>query len=168
MKQNDAEPIVLVPPRPNLGPEDWPAPRWPSWVAAGTAILVASLVVVAVWARTRRRISRGTPPAIPVPTPAPSNDHERLAAWAELARGRLIDRFGAPWVAKTTEEIEGDRQLSEAVGAATIEKLLELLRAADRAKFAEIVEQGADWSSWVDAFLTDAPHAGAISTTNGR
>jgi hypothetical protein len=134
----------------------------------GTGVCAVLLLLIVLLRRARRRRPRGSAVTLHIPAPSPTNDHERLAAWAEIARGRLINRFGAAWAAKTTEEIEGDTQLNEALDAATLEKLVELLRAADRAKFAEIADQGADWSCWVDAFLTDAPTAGASSTRNGR
>ncbi len=92
---------------------------------------------------------------------------------AGAARRALAARFGASWLAKTTEEIAAGTDLIEVFGFETTDRLLDLLREADRAKFStrnhgefagqrESVEA---WALWVETFVAAA---GATSRINGK
>jgi hypothetical protein len=93
-----------------------------------------------------------------------------IVALAEAARGALVERFGASWRAKTTEEIAADASPAEAFGPETAARLVALLGEADRVKFsgeggdAQGVEADA-WAAWVESFVAAA---GARSTINAR
>lgn len=95
-----------------------------------------------------------------------------MATWATQVRDTLVTQFGAPWAAKTTEELAEAPELPEALGREQAERLIEFLRAADRAKFAlapEAADQGEAWRDWVVEFVTSASTAaGATSRITGR
>lgn len=165
-------PPTLVPPRPNLGPEPWPESGLP-WIWI-TALAIATAMVVAwIWWRLRRRPgavgAASTLPshAIPASNPNP----EGVVALAETARAALVSRFGSPWRARTTEEVATDPGLAETFGPETVERLVSLLRAADRSKFAadgsgpQRDEDTEAWALWVASFVAAA---GARSMIKGK
>jgi hypothetical protein len=69
---------------------------------------------------------------------------------AGRARETLAERFGPALRARTTEEIAADPQLREALGEARFDWLVRLLTTADRWKFAESPQDGAEESTWED------------------
>lgn len=160
---------VLVPPRPNLGPEPWAETR--SWgahlPALGVSMALAIAVIVAgrQWRRVRAR--RRYAPGISAPTAAPMGEppsrRERLIALSGAVREVLVARFGPAWRSKTTEEIAREGGLAEAFGAEETARLLQFLEGADRAKFANENEReplsdsspdsGEDWAN---GFITAA------------
>jgi hypothetical protein len=167
----------LLPPRPNLGPEPLSSP-WPS-ADAGLAVIagVILLALLMVWL-VRRHWRR---PASPVPSLAISDEpltpRQRLIQTADRLRAALVARFGPSWAAKTTEEIATEPALADLLGAERLAPLLELLRAADRAKFAsepQLPDPGLqpptpnhDWVDKLLAVLTAAA-AGANSRIKGK
>lgn len=123
----DPRPVALVPPRPNLGPEPLPGP-WP-WASVGGAVGIAIVVGLWAWLSLRRRkpIEREADTEARPPT---------LLSRAADLRATLAERFGPGWIARTTEEVLGDEMLAERLGPERHARLEDLLRAADRAKFA--------------------------------
>ncbi len=162
---------TLVPPRPNLGPE--PSTNRPCRGAGSPRLAIAITLLVAwIWRRLLRRpgaTGRG-PAARPVAF-YPTANQDDVVALAETARAALVARFGAPWRARTTEEVAADSGLVEALGAGTVERLVALLRAADRSKFAvespdlQRDDDAEAWALWVASFVAAA---GASSTINGK
>jgi hypothetical protein len=69
-----------------------------------------------------------------VPTGSP---RDQLIAGSEAVRQALAARFGPAWRAKTTEELADRPELAERLGAERTARLVALLEAADRAKFAD-------------------------------
>jgi len=146
----------FTPPRPNLGPEPWPAPWPPSWFWLALLLAVA-LAALMAW-RLRRSKARH-PPVVPV---GAEDDNPRIAH-AEAVRKGLIARFGPAWGARTTEEIADDPALPGLIGPEWVGPLVDILRAADLAKFAGVPavdEPDDDRGAWVAAFL-EALKAGA-------
>jgi hypothetical protein len=163
----------ILPPRPNLGPEPWPEPAWPAgWIAG--AVIAAALILVAAWwsrRRRRRRRARPNPPEASGAIGSPATPEGRLVALAEAARAALIVHFGDHWVAKTTEEVVAAPALAADVGPERVARLAELLRAADRAKFAGAADedgQGEGWDAWVADFAAALAAAGATSRIKGK
>jgi hypothetical protein len=176
-----AAPGPILPPRPNLGPEPMDEPV--SVVAAAAALGgVAALAGLLAWwtwrrraAARARRSAKASAPAWVDPNSLPPRG--RMLQWSEMVRRALIDRFGPPWAAKTTEEIAADPDLAGVLGAERSEELIRFLRAADLAKFAGpernggeySPDQGEDWDGWVSAFVAaTAVEAGARSRIKGR
>jgi len=165
-----ADATALVPPRPNPGPEPFAEPR-PTWGwLAGLSFTVGLL---AFWALNRRRQRARRTLERPSETIAPGLPQEPLVALAESVRAALVARFGASWRAKTTEEIASDAAPADAFGVETAERLVTLLREADRAKFAATDAAGSGsqrddvdaWMPWVAEFLAEA---GATSRISGK
>ena len=169
---------ILVPPRPNLGPEPLPEP------AAGMSMMVylAPAVVLAAlagWRYARRRRNSTKASEIrPESIVGSANDATvspgaRLLALADRARAGLFTRFGEPWRAKTTEEIAMDSRFSATFDTNSAAMFLDLLRLADVEKFSDHCEGGdqrdltALLDSW-EALLRDVFEAGARSTINGK
>lgn len=172
MSQELATPATAVlPPRPNLGPEPWPETARPMTLWLVVIGVAAIAIAVAAWVGRRRRARKrssqaelGNEIAIDAGDPTPRS---RLIALAETARRLLAARFGAAWLAKTTEEIAERPELVEWLGSEKAAALAELLGDADLAKFAATWDgpQREDWADWLDGFRADA---GAISTIKGK
>lgn len=143
-----------VPPRPNPSPEPWPEPRGTPWAWAVPAPILAA--ALATWWIRRRRANR--PKSLEAGAAEAVGDGSRpIIARSEAVRDALAARFGPPWRARTTEEIAADPALADLIGAAWAAPLLEFLREADRAKFADgpIPDdgEGDGHAAWVAAFL---------------
>ncbi len=151
--QEEAKAESLVPPRPNLGPEPWPEPtRWPG--PAGWSGLAALVVVFGVGLRLRnlhrslRKVSESLNSSI-VADGLGASPRERLISNSEQVRDALIRTFGPSWGSKTTEEISQGAGLVERLDPAELGRLIEFLKLADRAKFAEAaLETEEDWEAW--------------------
>jgi hypothetical protein len=149
---NPAPRAVLVPPRPNLGPDPIPGPS-----STPALVLVALLLALAAWRGVRwvrRRRLRGGRAAHPIMPDIPAGSpRDRLIAGSEAVREALAARFGPAWGAKTTEELADRPELADRLGAERTARLVALLEAADRAKFADpdgldLPEAGPD-SGWL-------------------
>ena len=139
MNVKPAAKAVLIPPRPNLGPE--PLPRS---LSSGELVLAVVLVTTAAalglsgLLRVRRQLRRrDRPGATRFETPAGpfSSRREQMAAWSAAVRGALATRFGGHWNARTTEEIAAEQTLAETLGAESAGELIRFLALADLAKF---------------------------------
>jgi hypothetical protein len=161
----------LVPPRPNLGPEPWPVP--PGWTAtAGWWVWsLALLLLIAGWRWRRGRSKAGSAGRASSPDPSLELDlspRRRLIASSEAVRAALIGAFGPGWGSKTTEEIAAEPILAERLDPEEVGHLIEFLRQADRAKFAEDESyRFDDREEWVGSFVS-AMAAGATSRIIGR
>jgi hypothetical protein len=146
-------------PRPNPGPEPWPAATWPG----PALILLAALWVVAgAWWAFRQRRRRDAPAAEPRAVPSEPS----MAVLAERVRDALVARFGPSWASRTTEEVAASAEVAESLGRDPADTLVRFLAQADRAKFGGGPDQGPEWADWVSEFV--ASSAGASSTINGR
>jgi hypothetical protein len=128
------KPIVLMPPRPNPGPEAWQEPmNWAPPAAAGVGLVVLLLLIV------RRRRRKRRPAAIPSVKPQsvaePIAPSEGLLGHAIAIRTRLAQTFGDPWLAMTTEEITENPLLRARLDESLASEVVALLQAADRIKF---------------------------------
>lgn len=131
---NPAIKTVYTPPRPNLGPDPLvESPPWPGIALALTLAFAAALA----WRFRRRRRKPESPKPILALIPEFETPRQQMIAWSHLIRETLAHRFGAAWLAKTTEEIASDSTLSDAIGLEPAARLLHFLAAADRAKFAD-------------------------------
>jgi hypothetical protein len=123
-----------------------------------TLATALGLGLVAMLVRRLRR--RAAAPAFPA-LPGPDAD---LPALAAATRSALVARLGPSWAARTTEELAAaEAELAAAFGAGPAGRLLELLRAADRARFADADEPAGPYRAFVAEFL-----AGARSMTTAR
>ena len=126
---------ILVPPRPNLGPEPWPksSPLESLWLVLGILILP-----VAAWLIWRMCAPPGS--AVPIRTPAPAaldvTPRGRLVALSTSTKNALASRFGSTWHAKTTEELAAESALKDVLGPEMLGQLIEFLDRIDRLKFA--------------------------------
>ena len=159
----------LVPPRPNLGPEPWPEPSgWPG--TRGWAGLVVALIVAAVAWRAVRRRTAGAAVAVEAGPPPDDRDQSpgrRLIAASEVVRTALIEAFGPAWGSRTTEEVADDPTLAGRLDPAEVDRLVGLLREADRVKFGSAEPDAADdWEVWASG-LASALAAGATSRRIG-
>lgn len=164
---------VLVPPRPNPGPEplDRAEPSWPWPVVAG---VVVGLVALAVWKGRGRVRSREGRPAVRSAPGESSTPRARMVGLSAAVREALVVRFDETWRAMTTEEIASNPTVSEVFGAEEAERLVAFLSAADRVKFATPGDAGggADaqreaveaWLDWASRFAA----AGAMSSRSGK
>jgi len=168
MIQDEPDLPSLLPPRPNPGPEPWPAdPRLSAW---WLTLLALPVLVLAGWRFSRRSAmlremgtSRIAAPETDSLTPA-----ERLARLADAVRDQLADQFGPTFAAMTTEEIvDALRSIDSAFPR---EVAANLLSAADRAKFADAeirADHLAEAEAWA-APVFEALADGARSRMNGR
>lgn len=156
------------PPRPNLGPEPWPeSPRWPVGVASG-GVLVAMGVMGALWWRRRKRAGALATSSQMKAGEAEESPVQRLVGSSELVRAALIGAFGPSWGSRTTEEIAHEPALLARVEPAEVERLVSLLRAADRVKFAgREPDPAEDWGPWAASFVASLA-AGATSSKSGK
>jgi hypothetical protein len=146
---------VLVPPRPNLGPEPWSEERSSLWPLLGVGLVLAA----AVWMISRRRRKRR---AVSPPKPVTSLDtpDAQLLSLAVQARETLATRFGPSLRARTTEEISNDAVVKEALGDDHFQSLIRLLSTADHWKFASAPENGQ-----TESLLEELPHWSAWQGT---
>ena len=146
---------VLVPPRPNLGPEPWSEERSSLWPLLGVGLVLFA----AVWMISRRRRRRR---AVTPPQPVTSLDtpDAQLLSLAVQARETLAARFGPSLRARTTEEISNDTVLKEALGDDHFQSLIRLLSMADYWKFASAPENGQ-----TESLLEELPHWSAWQST---
>jgi MYXO-CTERM domain-containing protein len=161
----------LVPPRPNLGPEPWSEPGNRVETVAFGALALAAVVLLARWRWRRRRSRPGTssgPGSDPGDPPAEDSPRSRLIASSEAVRAALVAAFGPTWASKTTEEVAADPTLGDRLGVDQAGRLVEFLRAADRAKFAgDQPGEGDGWGPWADRFAREVS-AGATSRSGGK
>ncbi len=173
---------VLVPPRPNLGPE--PLPRSLSLVEvllAGVLGIALMALVVSRLVRVRRRRRRGRLGTGPLGAPAGpfASRRDQMAAWSSAIRAALAARFGGHWQARTTEEIAADPTLGERLGPEPAAELVRFLALADLAKFDD--RDGLQpplpdpdlAPGWLVALVdsrspSSVPAAGASSRINGK
>jgi hypothetical protein len=133
---------VLVPPRPNFGPEPWPEPTWTTLsigVVTGAALILLAVLVVAFWGITRR--NRRSTLAESSQALAESLSSQRPIQLAETIRKALADQFGPTWFTKTTQEIAQASELACLLTSERAREVVALLRLADRAKFAATAHQ---------------------------
>jgi hypothetical protein len=158
-------PIVL--PRPNLGPEPWPdPPLWPWLVAAGT---LASLVVLIVRRLRKRRQARKAEAANP---PGGAEAATTLAPeLTDRVRSALVRAFGPGWRARTTEEVAASPDLAGRFGEEVAGRVVDYLRAADRAKFSDDPAGPPDELDWWASRFAEEVEVGpakATSRINGK
>lgn len=158
---SQAKTVVLIPPRPNLGPEpyDAAAPVWPWVVAIGAAIVTVGVIR---WMQAPSQLAK---PARNVEAELASSvaPEVRMARLSAAVRQCLAARFDESWLAKTTEEIEAVVIL----GDEDVPRLIAFLHAADLVKFARREGQGDDleaWLAWASSFVAD----GASSKRIGK
>jgi hypothetical protein len=132
---NRPVPKGLVPPRPNLGPEPWPAgpPVTAIIVAIAAGLLIIAVLILARRARKGRRVSAGDgAPA----RPAEVNARDQMVALSASIRQALTDKLGTGWRAKTTEEVAIDPDLQNLLGREHLDLLSRFLDRVDHLKFA--------------------------------
>lgn len=171
---------VLVPPRPNLGPDPFPPPVVSTRTLTALGVIVPLIFLGLIGLRRRFKSRRRPPPprvvASRTPVTEPSSARDWMIVWSDSVRDALVERFGPSWRAKTTEEIATDERLADALGSEQAAQLLMFLNEADRAKFAAesdsswaLEDQRADdWREWVGRFLEPPVPAGPITSTNGK
>ncbi len=124
-------PVRIVLPRGNPGPEPWPEDRSPGgWVSLALFVILCAGLLA--WRRGRSH------PAVPLPKSTEveqKNPQDPMLLQAEMIRAALARGFGPEWVAKTTEEIEGALLVDASLSAEHQATLVEILKQADRAKF---------------------------------
>lgn len=132
---------VLIPPRPNLGPERWSEEHsgaLPFW-SAGIALLVLLAGTIGIfWYRRRRSGRQATTPS-PAEGLPPSHATELLNLACQI-RDDLAARFGPSLRAQTTQEIAADLEVKEVLGVEHFELVIRLLTLADYYKFAALSE----------------------------
>ncbi len=163
------KPKILVPPRPNLGPEPWSVERPSQWPLVVLGLVTALLLACLIWIIRRRRRSR--PTVTPTqPVPSPDTPDAQLLSLAVQAKESLASRVGPSLRARTTEEISSDAVVKETLGDEHFATLIRLLATADHWKFASPPENGQTaslleelprWSAW-QASLPDKTPAKRI------
>jgi hypothetical protein len=171
---------VLIPPRPNLGPE--PLPRRLSTVELTLVVAAVLLGLLGLLRGLSRLRRRGRPRGaqadrLALPEGPFVTRREQMAAWSGAVREAMALRFGTQWRARTTEEIEADAALAEALGPEHAERLVRFLAASDRAKFDDregLQSPLPDDSpglelDWLGGFVASSlPAAGARSRIKGK
>lgn len=146
---SDPAPVLLLPPRPNLGPEPLPDSGRLSPYFLLAVILVGALLVTILFVRHRRRnpvVGQGRADVRPASGEPPS-PRDRLIALSPSIRSALTRRFGSSCLAKTTEELASDHRIGDILGRADFEHLIDILNAIDRVKFSVSVLNDDDASS---------------------
>jgi len=143
---------VLVPPRPNLGPEPWSEERSSPWPFLAVGLVLAALLAGLIWMIRRRRRKRRTVSPYQAVAALDTPDAQLLSL-AVQARETLATRFGPSLRARTTEEISCDTVVKEALGDEHFASLIRLLSTADRWKFASPPENGQ-----TESLLEELPH----------
>jgi hypothetical protein len=170
---------VLVPPRDNLGPEPMPGrlstAELIGFLLIGVATALNLLWLIRRYRRIRRRdrLRAGRPAWPGVPTGPFASRGEQMAAWSAAVRAALAVRSGAPWNARTTEEIAADASLAATLGPGTVEALVRFLSEADRAKFDDREGLQPPLPDAVPGWLAELvascdPKAGARSMIKGK
>jgi hypothetical protein len=161
-----SSPRPTLPPRPNLGPEFIPEPRTLTWLwVLSLSVLGAVGLLAFLWLRARNRRDRRS---LSVP-PESTSATPRIHAAGEIRRA-LVERFGAEFLARTTEELREDARLREQLGSAVHAQAVEILAAADLEKFGDKFETNLDPFDLSQrlASLLASIRAGAISSKSGR
>ncbi len=158
MNQENAR--VLVPPRPNLGPEPWSEESLPPWPLLTVGLVLAAALLASLIWMLRRRRRRGRAVAPPQSVTALDTPDAQLLSLAVQARETLATRFGPALRARTTEEISSDAVVKEALGEDHFASLIRLPATADRWKFAFPPENGQ-----TAALLEELPHLSAWQGT---
>ena len=174
---------VLVPPRPNLGPES--LKRSPEDLAS--FLIVFLMVLSALTAlllgrgalRTARRLVRRGRSRTPRESGSIStgggfdSPRDALIACSDSLRSTLASCFGPAWNAMTTEEIARRPELTDRLGDVRTERLIDFLARADRAKFADPASPDlpdpASYSGWAADLVRElSPAEGARSRIIGK
>jgi hypothetical protein len=161
---------VYVPPRPNRGPEPLSPPNGSAdGIVAGLVALalIASIAWRIARARARQRLpKRRTGSALD----ADDMNRDPLIAGSIAVREALATRFGAAWLAKTTEEIADDPALRELLEPDRAARLVAALQEADRAKFAETPEgpEHAAAAAYLEELVPSIGVAAARSRMSGK
>ncbi len=169
---NPSPPIVL--PRPNLGPEPWPsAPIWP-WVV-GVGLGIALGVMLLLMRRRRRARPKVETPSLPVEV---NGAVSTVAESVDRVRSALVRAFGTTWRARTTEEVAASPDLEARFGVEVAGRVVDYLRAVDRARFSADPAGPSDELGWWAARFAEevaaAPASGsdsaakATSRINGK
>jgi hypothetical protein len=133
---NQPAPGGFIPPRPNLGPEPWPEDQP---IAGLLLVAVAAACVLLgwfLWRRVRHRGVQAKPGGLAARGEPDNTPRGRLLALGHSIREALTVQFGAPWRAKTTEELAADAQLEQVLGCDGLQELIRFLDQVDRLKFA--------------------------------
>lgn len=138
---------VLVPPRPNPGPEPWDdRAGWPAWAA-----LTLATAMALAWIAWRHRSGRvPSDSRAPLLEDAPAD--ARLLALCDRLRADLAAKLGPSLRARTTQELAADPRVAELLGA-DLPRLAEILGEGDLLKFArrpsvDLADRIAGWSEW--------------------
>ena len=154
-------PVVL--PRPNLGPEPWPdTPLWPWVVAAGLLIPLTVWIVRRLQKRRHARKADAAMPALEngvATAPAPE--------LTDRVRSALVRAFGPNWRARTTEEVAASPDLAARFGEEVAGRVVDYLRAVDRAKFSDDPAGPPDELDWWAARFAEEVEVGAIPSAHG-
>lgn len=153
---------VVLPPRPNLGPEPWSS-FWSEhgeMLALGLAVVVIVLGLYRIVRPARFRRREGSEQW---PTDSASTS---LAFWSDRVRDRLSSVLDVPTLASwTTEQIAGHPSLVRHLGDERVQELVGFLRTVDRAKFAEIPiapNEEMAWLDWARSFVAE------VDSTTGQ
>ncbi len=155
------EPVPIVLPRPNLGPEPWSSAS-PVWTPLELGIVVAMVVLIATLAVLKRRRLRAAARDERLGTSdldvADLTPSQRLVASSAAVRAALIAEFGPTWGARTTQEIAADPLLADRLGPVAAESVVDYLDQVDRAKFAgeEFISVD-EWINSAQTFLDQFP-----------
>jgi hypothetical protein len=176
-----SEPVArgFIPPRPNLGPEPWPEDQPTTSILIALAVVACLLLGWFVWRHTRRRRAQKSRGTLAARDQTEDTPRGRLLALSHSMREALAVQFGAPWRAKTTEELSADAQLEQVLGREDLRELIRFLDQVDRLKFApersndrrESLESGlAAWQPRVEELekKIQAKVAGGIKAKNER
>ena len=133
-------PASLVPPYSNPGPEPltqhWYEGRRPVGVGLVLAVVAAFVLALRAWRKHRRQAAPdGGTAAGSEAGGSVAPVRERFVARSAAVRSALVERFGDPWRAKTTEEVAAALGGDGSVDGDLVERLVGFLHLADLAKF---------------------------------